>query len=442
MIPNGSWNTGNAYVKGDVVQYATMVNGFRVSTWICIENHTSSSSDAPGVGVNFDTYWTPLSTHAPGATGATGPVGATGSPGGATGATGPMGATGPGAGATGATGPAGAGGGAGYVYDPDATPAGNIYDDWSSLMTATNAANIPATIYLKPGSTIPAGTWSMDNYTLKAIVSEDVLMGTPVYLDDGCIFDFFFLTISGAHLCSLGDPVIVANSGMTDLKYLALEDRASLEADSSPMIDVGASGLTTIVLNDGSSLNTGVYNVDGMGFLTLSSSFVNGDWITGSGTVDIEFVNNSCSVEHLSSMGPSIGSIKMPGDVSGLRDAIPLVGSVTFGGLESGVVDVDLSGASAAGRVSVTTDSPSSVTGKIVTVGASQVQMSGYANPSLTDMGYTVSLTPANSNAAGVSVWVETNFAGPSFSIYTDDTLDAGEVYSWDWQLQMSAGWS
>ena len=45
---------------------------------------------------------------------------------------------------------------------------------------------------------------------------------------------------------------------MTDLKYLALEDRASLEADSSPMIDVGASGLTTIVLNDGSSLNTGV----------------------------------------------------------------------------------------------------------------------------------------------------------------------------------------
>ena len=441
LIPNGSWNTGNAYVKGDVVQYATMVNGFRVSTWICIENHTSSSSDAPGVGVNFDTYWTPLSTHAPGATGATGPVGATGSPGGATGATGPMGATGPGAGATGATGPAGAGGGAGYVYDPDATPAGNIYDDWSSLMTATNAANIPATIYLKPGSTIPAGTWSMDNYTLKAIVSEDVLMGTPVYLDDGCIFDFFFLTISGAHLCSLGDPVIVANSGMTDLKYLALEDRASLEADSSPMIDVGASGLTTIVLNDGSSLNTGVYNVDGMGFLTLSSSFVNGDWITGSGTVDIEFVNNSCSVEHLSSMGPSIGSIKMPGDVSGLRDAIPLVGSVTFGGLESGVVDVDLSGASAAGRVSVTTDSPSSVTGKIVTVGASQVQMSGYANPSLTDMGYTVSLTPANSNAAGVSVWVETNFAGPSFSIYTDDTLDAGEVYSWDWQLQMSANW-
>lgn len=108
----GQWLTATAYVIDDTV----LNNG---TSYIAIANHTSASTDEPGVGVNTAIRWAIVAQKgntgaASTVPGATGPAGATGvgiqGPNGNTGATGVQGATGA-LGMTGATGPAGAAGG-------------------------------------------------------------------------------------------------------------------------------------------------------------------------------------------------------------------------------------------------------------------------------------------------------------------------------------------
>lgn len=104
----GEWVDGAGYNAYDSVTK----NG---SSYSCIADHTASTSNEPGVGGSWQTYWQLASragsTGPTGATGFTGPQGATG-PAGATGPrgfTGAVGATGTGGldGVTGSTGPAG-----------------------------------------------------------------------------------------------------------------------------------------------------------------------------------------------------------------------------------------------------------------------------------------------------------------------------------------------
>jgi len=95
FVWENAWQLATAYTVNDVVIH----NG---SSYVCILNNTSASTDEPGVGVSWATYWNLMVQM--GATGAAGVQGDTG-------ATGPLGATGP----AGDTGPQGATGAIGSI---------------------------------------------------------------------------------------------------------------------------------------------------------------------------------------------------------------------------------------------------------------------------------------------------------------------------------------
>lgn len=73
----GDWVNATAYSLDDAVQ-----DGTRKSSYRCKSAHTSSSTNRPGLGASWATYWTLIAqageAGAAGATGATGPAGANG----------------------------------------------------------------------------------------------------------------------------------------------------------------------------------------------------------------------------------------------------------------------------------------------------------------------------------------------------------------------------
>lgn len=68
----GAWATGTDYIRNDIVEDSG-------SSYVCILVHTSSATDEPGVGDDWETYWQVWAEKgedgAPGATGAQGPAG-------------------------------------------------------------------------------------------------------------------------------------------------------------------------------------------------------------------------------------------------------------------------------------------------------------------------------------------------------------------------------
>lgn len=177
----GEWASAQSYHKFDNVTH-------NKASYAAIADHTSSSNNEPGVGVNWETVWQlsaaaggtgPQGATGAGVTGATGPIGGTGATGpiGASGATGPVGrtgATGPqgiqgvqgatGAGVTGATGPQGIQGVTGPQGVQGFTGAGVTGATGPQGATgAVGASGATGPQGTAGGSTTYVGTWASGN---------------------------------------------------------------------------------------------------------------------------------------------------------------------------------------------------------------------------------------------------------------------------------------
>jgi hypothetical protein len=82
LVPKGAWAATTEYVRdADTVDWVSNAHG----SWYCILSHTAASTNEPGVGADYETYWLQLAPRGlqgeTGATGATGADGADGAPG-------------------------------------------------------------------------------------------------------------------------------------------------------------------------------------------------------------------------------------------------------------------------------------------------------------------------------------------------------------------------
>lgn len=458
LTPLGFWGSGNVYSIGDVVQYITVVAPYTISTWYCFTAHTASAGDYPAVSGAGASYWSPISTHAPGATGNTGPVGPSGSPGGATGATGIQGWTGPGAGSTGATGPAGPGGAGGFVFNSTGTPSDILYDDWSDLMTHIGTLDGPTTIYIEQDETIPAGTWDVNNITIQGSFNP---AGSPpiprLFLADGAIFDFTALKLDMVSLYSDSTTPVVVTPTAT-LMILEAQD-CTFSTSDAPVFEIESGGMfglwTTGFYGQAGPYETGAYDqppiqVDGSLFWsTNSGTLCPSDKIIGAGSLDItDFSLYNTTIAIQSGFTGTLTynhTENSNADMTHFIDPMMLrvkdlpTSPVVLSGAGTGAT-VTVDGSGAAATLTFTTGSASLASGKQLSF-ANEISNNWGPNIEMVSSTTLPLITPGNAAAADLTgIYVELDAS--TWYISSTVALTAETEYIWHYHIIDSIGWA
>ena len=461
LFPQNTWSGSSvSYAAGDVVAYYAAVPPFQFSTWYCHAAHTSSSGNFPSVTSPGSSYWSPLSTHAPGSTGPTGPAGATGSPGGATGATGVQGATGPGAGSTGATGPAGLSA-SGFVFDSGATPSGNVFDDWGDLMTATAASDTPVEIFIMQDETIPAGTWDLSDMKItgKYVIFSTLNNTVNLTFADGAEITGTNITFDTIALLSDSTTPVVSPVGFAiwDLHsvFIGSSDAPFFYVDGSGVLGMYTEGyLSPCGLRTNSPYNQHVVEINGGQFYIFAGdgTRMDNDVVVGTtGTLSVGA--NGTGLYGLYSQPNFSGTIMFDdnnydfGDnqsayiTSTMINILDPVSSSVDANAGTGAT-VDVVGAVASGKIELVTGSTSLASGpqcRITYLYLSEFGP-GFA-PTNVDIGRGATLTAGNAATAAIADKVYVEMTTGNMDICTTVALDPSETYVWYYHIIQSDGW-
>jgi hypothetical protein len=456
LTPSDAWSGSSvSYSVGDVVMYISVSPPFTISTWYCYNAHTSSGTNFPTISGDGAAYWTALSTHAPGATGSTGPVGASGSPGGATGPTGPVGSTGSPGGATGATGPGG--GAAGFVYNSALTPSDNVFDDWSTLMTAISTIENPVEIFIQQSEVIPSGTWDLTNVTITGMFD---FTGTPattaLLCEDGAVITGNHITLRNMTLQTESTDYVYVVSGYA---YWYL-DGATIQSSGDPFFHVPLADILVVNVDrlysdtagfkSEGSFNQPVLEINGTaGFNLGDKTIIDTDTVIGDG-----FLAIICSETGTASLGEQntyTGTFDFDAHESNpgmsqfiTKDMLRVTYPLTTNNIETAAgtdAVLTVTGSQAAGKITILAGTASLSAGLQASITqANWFQWGPQMVDTFTDVDIAVTLTPANAAAADFTGVYVTTTAG-WMEIRTTAAFTAEETYEWYYQVIDSSGW-
>lgn len=154
-------------------------------------------------------------------------------------------------------------GGPVFVYDSDGTAAGNVYTDWSTLLSAVAAVEGLKYIYIPgdetlPTSGMPSAGWDLDGATLTG--PSGAATTTPIVsFPDGCKLD-----PSGVGTTMATGLILYSSSSSSVVTYdsaglavVTLRDSAIVVSDTEAFFDVNhASAVAIFALDEGSGFHT------------------------------------------------------------------------------------------------------------------------------------------------------------------------------------------
>lgn len=183
-----------------------------------------------------------------------------------------------------------------FLFKPGATAAGNVYTDWSSLMSAVSLANGAKNIVVDGYLATPyitSGTWDVGGCTISGLAGSDGFFPT-IIVNDGAVLTFDFLRLEYIGVTSNSTSSVCVFDGGAGC---ALSVYSSvIISPTTPFFDIkGAAGAVTLLCDEASELGdetNPILEVESPAIAEVdlsNHSILFSHAISGTGAVDVSF---------------------------------------------------------------------------------------------------------------------------------------------------------
>lgn len=150
-----------------------------------------------------------------------------------------------------------------FTFDTSATPAGNLYADWSTMMAAVGAVDGAKIIYIAGDGSqnAEAGTWNMTDVTLIGLANKNDGVQSKLNFPDGTILTNWNGKLNDIWLTTDNDTDYFVDSTAFSL-FFQLENSTLDNTGSVPMIRYNnGSGFIFLLLGNASTLRDDVASI-------------------------------------------------------------------------------------------------------------------------------------------------------------------------------------